>query len=166
MRWCVNVVTWTWRTVSGWSRMHTQIFGQVQEGGVCQESFDTSLGGPQGSFSYCDGATVTAPQQNPCFHPKRPEQQDSFPQGREQPRASSPGFLGPVGASGNPSWLGYQRTVPTSESPRDRGWEPGSSPESDRETRFVILRDSFPSGSQFPHLRNGSTKSFPQGGWL
>lgn len=89
------------RSVGGAGCTHRHL-GKVQEGGACQESFGTSLEGPQGSFPYCDGATVTAPQQNPCFHPKRPEQQDSFPQGREQLRASSPGFLGPVGASGNP----------------------------------------------------------------
>lgn len=131
-------------TVSEWSRTHTHRYlGRCSRGGNRGQSFDTSLGGPQGLFARIqDGATITALQQNPCFQPQRLEQQDFFPQGRGRgrPHALFPWTSRPrlglweARRAGLPSL-----TVPTSESLHDWAREVGSNPESGSRTQLSHL---------------------------
>lgn len=147
-------VTWTRHAVRRRNRTHThthtQIWVRCRRGGDRQQSFDTSLGGPQGSFSHIrDGATITALRQNPCLHPKRPEQQDS-----EQARVPFPRL------SRNPGWLGRQ--VPSGSLVEASRFRAGTraaalslTAEAHGSHRARLASLHTPSGPQFPHLQNG-----------
>lgn len=88
---------------------HTDIWARCRRGGNCQESFDTSLGGPQGLFFISE--TGPQSQHHSRILASTPKGQNSkIPFNKEGNSLvpSSSGVLGPVRASRNPGWLGYQ----------------------------------------------------------
>ena len=102
--------------------------------------------------------------QNPRLHPKRPKQQDSFQQRREQPRAPVPRLLrNPGGLSCQASFcwfvkasmFGAGRWAATLNRTADHLSDPA---------RFASLLN--PPGPQFPHLQNGDDETTAHRGLL